>query len=303
VQALDAEVALHVEEKRRLQTEMDLMRMRLSQLQDEQRSGGASAGMYGSLRNTRASRMSTPRAGNGRGLFAPGSAFAYGPSSGGGDITNAGVGASPPFAADGSILPQVGSDFVALLTASFRGDYLKLRHNAGLMHTLGVQASIAHATLAPVGAVGGSQEDEPTVEEVVFSDYVTKFNRRNAGQPRVVALTQAALYVLQGPKALQLRRRFALCDLTKVSISRLCTDLIVLHHATEHGQTTTPAQRAASDPRSSFFCPHSLFVCDTLFRSLVDLSEALRVAVPSAASLSCQRVAPSWFDSLSSASM
>ena len=280
------------------------MRLRLSQLQDEQQQqqqqrGGASA------RNTRALRMSTPRTSN-----------------------------DPPleleFAADGSLLPQVGSDFVTLLTASFRGDYLKLRHHAGLMHTLGAQAGMApFASLAASGGVGriggglrsssllGGSEDDPPLEEVVFSDYVTKFNRRNAGQARVVALTQSALYVLQGPKRLQLRRRFGLCDLAKVSLSRLCTDLIVLHHATEHGRSTrtqpprNPQPAACSrQQQHRFLCSSRTHfavsvACFVLFscRSSVDLSKALRVAVPSAAPLPCQLVPPPWLDSLSSAPM
>jgi hypothetical protein len=69
-----------------------------------------------------------------------------------------------------------------------------------------------------------------------------QYNRRNSGQQRVLVLTSTAIYNFI-PKKYELRRRIAIQDLRSVSLSRLCTDLIVLHHATEHDYLLTSPKR------------------------------------------------------------
>jgi hypothetical protein len=179
------------------------------------------------------------------------------------------------YAPDGSALPPVSQDFFAFLAGSFKGDYLKLRHSSSVAHTLSTQAQMARAN----GLQSNLQED------VLFSDYVTKYNRRSAGQARVLVVTQTALYVFSDAKALELRRRIPIRQIDRVSLSRMCTDLLVVHHINEQGQHSQAL--ATSDNKhdsqqahcqvsayADFFpfvsCCFGVFA----FRPVVDVSEA-----------------------------
>ena len=76
---------------------------------------------------------------------------------------------------------------------------------------------------------------------ILFS--LLQYNRRNSGQARLLILTSNAIYNFL-PVKFQLRRRIDIRDLTSITLSRLCTDLIVLHHRYEHDYLLTSPKRA-----------------------------------------------------------
>jgi hypothetical protein len=224
------ELSQKTEEQKRMQAEANLMRGRLEQLQQEQAAGMGSYGGSGGMGGPH-SRRTAPSQPRGAGAATTGGADGNGHADPDPSATTALLGP------DGHPLPPVPPSFLAFLTSSFRGDYLKLRHSAAVAHTLANHAQMDRAQGRGQQSRQGQSSAEEE-EEIVFSDYVTKYNRRNAGQARVLVLTGQALYLFAGPSVqnLDLRRRVALRDLTKLSLSRLCTDLVVLHHATDHGR-------------------------------------------------------------------
>lgn len=219
--ALAAELAQTAAAKEKALKDANLLRMRLDQLLTENAQGQSrtnAAGRFNSpLHRQRLLDQSQTGADG-----SPASAL-FSPSSFGNADALAGLDALD-FDRDGESA-NAGGDFINFLTSSFRGDYLKLKHHTGLTHTLASQQKVA---------AGAGLQSSEVHEEVIFSDYVTKFNRRNAGQPRIIVLTQTALYVLTGggkdaSKKLELRRRIPLQHIASVGLSRLCTDLIVIH--------------------------------------------------------------------------
>jgi len=138
------------------------------------------------------------------------------------------------YAPDGSALPPVSQDFFAFLAGSFKGDYLQLRHSSLVAHTLATQAQIARAK----GMQAALEED------ILFSDHVVKYNRRSKPQARVLLLSQTALYIFADAKSLELRRRVPLRHIDRVSLSRMCTDLFIVHNSSEQDLLLTCPKRA-----------------------------------------------------------
>jgi len=123
-----AELAQKTEEQKRMQAEATLMRGRLDQLQQEQAAGMGSYG--GSNMGGPHSRRATPNQPRGAGAATIGSSHGHGHAD---PETSA---AAEMLGPDGHPLPPVPPSFLAFLTSSFRGDYLKLRHSAAVAHTL-----------------------------------------------------------------------------------------------------------------------------------------------------------------------
>ena len=249
--ALAAELAQTAAAKEKAVKDANLLRMRLEQLLADNAQGQNRANAAGRF-NSHLHRQRLLDQSQAGADGSPASAL-FSPSSFGGPDALVGLDALD-FDRDGQSA-NAGGDFINFLTSSFRGDYLKLKHHTGLTHTLASQQKVA---------AGAGLQSSEVHEEVVFSDYVTKFNRRNAGQPRILVLTQTALYMLTGggkdaSRKLELRRRIPLQHMSSVGLSRLCTDLIVIHMTgqDEHDLLLTSPKR-----------PELMFHLQSLFKSL-----------------------------------
>lgn len=69
---------------------------------------------------------------------------------------------------------------------------------------------------------------------VHFSDFATKYNRHNKGQKRILCITEAGLYVIL-PDKYVVRRRIPIREVKWISLSRMATDVLIVHCKTEHG--------------------------------------------------------------------
>lgn len=105
----------------------------------------------------------------------------------------------------------------------------------------------ADATLPSV--LHGSASGDAPAESIYYSDFVTKFNRHNSPQERVLLTTSAAFYNLDRSKGnkLRLKRRVPLALVEAVTTSHSSTEF-VLHVPSEYDyRLATPSKAAALD--------------------------------------------------------
>eukprot|EP01136_Pigoraptor_vietnamica_P006857 Opistho-1_new@40305 len=70
-------------------------------------------------------------------------------------------------------------------------------------------------------------------KRILFSDVITKINKRNKMQERVLLLTDAAMYNLE-PSSYKCKRRIPLREIGSVSLSKLPDNFFALHVPTEY---------------------------------------------------------------------
>eukprot|EP01137_Pigoraptor_chileana_P009300 Opistho-2@57329 len=70
-------------------------------------------------------------------------------------------------------------------------------------------------------------------KKIVFSDVITKINKRNKMQERVFLMTDTAMYNLE-PNSYKCKRRIPLKEIGSVSLSKLPDNFFALHVPTEY---------------------------------------------------------------------
>ena len=105
---------------------------------------------------------------------------------------------------------DISYEFSRLMIRSFKGDYLKLSTNQKILKVL------------------QAYEDG----HIIFSDYVTKLNRYNFKQKRILIITDNGIYNFNTDYTL--KRQSRIIDLNSISLSRKASNILVVHHKVDH---------------------------------------------------------------------
>jgi len=109
--------------------------------------------------------------------------------------------------AESSAAGALSAEFGALLTATWKGDYLRMKNDTKM--------------LSQVYSLGDA--------EILFSDYVKRVDRHNKYQQRILVISTRHVLCLWSGRHRPVRRIIPILDIASVSLSRHSADLFIIH--------------------------------------------------------------------------